>query len=311
MKLRFYLRGLGIGIIITAVILGIAFRGQKGSMSDEEVIERAKELGMEEKYGPGTLADMQSGSDKTDNADTGETPKDAGGNVSADSKNTENAKAGKTENPADSTGSDKTEIAKTGETEKIAATAESTDSGKTENLSDDSGAKSDTAADDKEDKAVTADNKESNTDAAADDEGKEEAVSDSKTDKAGSTGSDKTEAVKTGEAEKKADSNEAADSKKTGNAETGKTETPAESADADKAEKPAPGSDTRFVISGGQGSETVAKNLEKAGIIKDAAAFDAFLCSKGYDKKLGAGEHIIPAGADDEQIAQALMRSID
>ena len=47
MKLKFYLRGLGIGILVTTVILGIA-SGRKQNMSDEEVIKRARELGMVE-----------------------------------------------------------------------------------------------------------------------------------------------------------------------------------------------------------------------------------------------------------------------
>lgn len=47
MKLKYYLRGLGIGIFVTALIMGISLGGRK-EMSDEEVIARAKELGMTE-----------------------------------------------------------------------------------------------------------------------------------------------------------------------------------------------------------------------------------------------------------------------
>lgn len=46
MKLKIYLRGLGIGIVVTALILGIS--GGKKEMSDAEVIARAKKLGMVE-----------------------------------------------------------------------------------------------------------------------------------------------------------------------------------------------------------------------------------------------------------------------
>ena len=45
MKLRYYLRGLGIGIFVTALIMTIA-SGGKGAMTDEEIIRRATELGM-------------------------------------------------------------------------------------------------------------------------------------------------------------------------------------------------------------------------------------------------------------------------
>ena len=47
MKLKFYLRGLGIGVAVTAGILMLAGGGKK-TMTDEEVIARAKELGLVE-----------------------------------------------------------------------------------------------------------------------------------------------------------------------------------------------------------------------------------------------------------------------
>ena len=47
MKLKYYLRGLGIGIICTAIIMGIALSGnKKETLTDAEIIERAKLLGM-------------------------------------------------------------------------------------------------------------------------------------------------------------------------------------------------------------------------------------------------------------------------
>ena len=47
MELKYYLRGLGIGIAVTAIIMGIALSGDK-PMTDEQIIARAKELGMVE-----------------------------------------------------------------------------------------------------------------------------------------------------------------------------------------------------------------------------------------------------------------------
>lgn len=47
MKLKYYLRGLGIGIICTAIIMGIALSGnKKETLTDAEIIERARLLGM-------------------------------------------------------------------------------------------------------------------------------------------------------------------------------------------------------------------------------------------------------------------------
>ncbi len=50
MEKKYYLRGLGLGIIVTAVIMGIVLSGgaARREMTDEEVIVRARELGMTE-----------------------------------------------------------------------------------------------------------------------------------------------------------------------------------------------------------------------------------------------------------------------
>lgn len=45
MELKYYLRGLGLGIVVTAIIMGITSSRSK-AMTDDEIIERAKQLGM-------------------------------------------------------------------------------------------------------------------------------------------------------------------------------------------------------------------------------------------------------------------------
>ncbi|MBQ7679194.1 MAG: hypothetical protein IJT34_05015 [Butyrivibrio sp.] len=56
MKLKYYLRGIGIGVILTAVIMGIALGGRGRNLSDAEIMERARKLGMVE--AEGTLSDL-------------------------------------------------------------------------------------------------------------------------------------------------------------------------------------------------------------------------------------------------------------
>ena len=56
MKLKYYLRGLGIGIAVTALVLALAGSG-KESLTDEEIIARAKELGMVESVTLSQLAE--------------------------------------------------------------------------------------------------------------------------------------------------------------------------------------------------------------------------------------------------------------
>lgn len=48
MKLKYYLRGIGIGMVVTAVIMSISFAGRSQTMTDEEIKIRARELGMKE-----------------------------------------------------------------------------------------------------------------------------------------------------------------------------------------------------------------------------------------------------------------------
>lgn len=61
-------------------------------------------------------------------------------------------------------------------------------------------------------------------------------------------------------------------------------------------------------ISSGDGSYTVAKKLEEAGVVSSAIAYDDFLCANGYDKKLRPGTFEIPADAGDEEIARIVTR---
>ena len=46
MKLKYYLRGLGIGIIVTTLVLMVAVSGKKEKLSDQEIMQRAEQLGM-------------------------------------------------------------------------------------------------------------------------------------------------------------------------------------------------------------------------------------------------------------------------
>ena len=73
MERKYYLRGLGLGIVVTAVIMGMALSGQK-NMTDEEVIARAKTLGMVENTENMLLSDTteQSGAEETEKIEEAE-----------------------------------------------------------------------------------------------------------------------------------------------------------------------------------------------------------------------------------------------
>lgn len=69
MKLKYYLRGLGIGIIITTIILSITFKTDTPQMSDQEIIAKAKQLGMVMKEEDTTIGNTQN---RQDNEEDGQ-----------------------------------------------------------------------------------------------------------------------------------------------------------------------------------------------------------------------------------------------
>lgn len=86
MELKYYLRGLGLGIVVTAIIMGIA-SSRNSTMTDEEVIERAKQLGM--------IEDRVLSEAAAEDAETSDKSSGDGGNTAAneDSPVVENSSA--------------------------------------------------------------------------------------------------------------------------------------------------------------------------------------------------------------------------
>ncbi len=195
MKLKYYLRGLGIGILVTTVILSLAGVGRK-NMTDEEVVKRAKELGMAESTLLSDLPDQT----KTDEV-----------------RPTEPETSLQPETSEPEAGPEPEEPASTPETP--AAPEETTTTQETP----------------------------------------------------------------------------AAPEETPVSTEDGNPDTP-------------PGETVTLVIGRGESSTTVSKNLKKAGIVEDAAAFDRFLCNNGYDKKIITGTYEIPYGASEEEIAKIITR---
>lgn len=203
MKLKYYLRGLGIGILITTVILSLAGIGRK-NMTDEEVVKRAKELGMVESTLLSDLPDQTKAEEvrptepETSEPETSLQPETSEPEISAEPETSE------PETLEPEVGPEPEESASTPETP-VAP--------------------------------------------------EETPVS----------------------------------------PEDGNPDTPA-------------GETVTLVIGRGESSTTVSKNLKKAGIVEDAAAFDRFLCNNGYDKKIITGTYEIPYGASEEEIAKIITR---
>ena len=77
MKLKYYLRGLGVGIVVTTLILLIVFNTTGKNISDDEIKARAKELGMVEKEVDDTTSGKLLDSFGKDNTDDSSTSDDS------------------------------------------------------------------------------------------------------------------------------------------------------------------------------------------------------------------------------------------
>lgn len=234
MKLRMYLRGLGLGMIVTALVLSFGVKSENKTMTDAEVRARAKELGMVEES---------------------EKLKDA---VSKEAVNGEEA------------------------------AAEVTDSANEDEPAEEVTEPNEVKADgtDKSEEPVEVKKPE----ATKDDVGKPEEVIE--------------EPIKESSPEEKVeDDKEAAeiDNKKEETKEAVRDEKKSED---DKSKKP-----YSLKIERGYSSDRVAGILEDAGVIDNAAAFDRYLCSNGYDKRISVGSYQIPAGADYSTVAKLITNS--
>lgn len=282
MKLRYYMRGLGIGIIVTAILLSISLHGKNKPMTDEQVIARAKELGMEEKYDNSVLAEVVSANDASDD------PKASDEALESDAAESETSD------------SDVSEAKKQDDNAKVTETTENKQANEA----------LDRAEQAKEDAKDSAQSMVQKTEGLADDAAKLKVENTNKTDTA-NTDSAKTDTGKTNTAKTDTDKTDSGKTS-TDKTDTGKTDTDKTDA-ATKTEQNVGEASTEVTITvnGGDGSYDVAKKLQAAGIIEDSKAYDDYLCQNGYDRRLTTGKHVIKKGATQDEIAKELTTRVN
>lgn len=297
MKLRYYMRGLGIGIIVTAILLSISLHAKNKPMTDEQVIARAKELGMEEKYDNAVLAEVVSGNDASDDpkapdetveletseSETSES-ETSDSDVSEAKKQDDNAKVTETtENKQANEALERAEQAKEDAKESASQTVK-----ETEGLADDAA-------------QLTVENpskpERTQTDAQISDAGNKSGTE--KNDTAGDN-KEKDSPVKSG-----------ADKEKMKNPVEGKADETKSQGSADGKQNTTDSqSQVTITVSGGDGSFEVAKKLQAAGVIEDSKSFDDYLCQNGYDRRITTGKHLIRPNATQEEIAKELTTKV-
>ena len=289
MGLRLYLRGLGIGVIVTALLMGYSLGGKK-ELSDAEIRSRAEALGMveeskvlvkpEEKDGQEDVADPGIPETDASKEDTGSPITITG---DADITNVPENETTDTEEDAADTKEDASDIEED---------ASDTGEGPTDTAGPDKNAENE-PADKPKDPEIRADGTNGGSTRELNVSGAVE----------GTENTEKTEADTGSETDKKTETDTGAETdKKTGSDAGTKTEA---------AGRTDPGTGTgsgvkTVTIMKGSDSLTAAKELERAGLIENAAAFDEYLVSEKLDRLISSGSYRIPVGAGDQEIARII-----
>ncbi len=230
MKLKYQMRGLGIGIIVTALLMGVV-TDNRIPLSDAEIRMLALELGMVD----------------SDSLKLSDIPNVAPGSSEGDEPSSTGAD-GASEPETEENGGD-------GSEEGGSASGPQGDSGGDSGDEGESGSAGD---------AVSGEGSTGNVGDAAGEEGQSGNVGDA----AGEEG-------------------------QFGNAEG-------------FSEGTASDSPITVVIEGGATSYSVCLELQRLGLVEDAARFDNFLCDMGYSKSVREGTFQIPAGTSEEEIARII-----
>ncbi len=319
MNLKYYLRGMGIGIILTAIVMGFALGGRKAALSDEEIITRARALGMVE--GDSGVLNQS----KTELAAGGE----SNASASFETLDKEGIQVSEEEHQ---------EVPEAGTS--VSEVASAQEEGKGTGTEAPQVPKETTQTAQTEETAQTAQASQA-----------EAAIHDGSAKGAGATGNSTvvetmipestqtTQTVQTTDIVKgseTAGATESADQAETDVASAGdQNDEPVEQADAGATES----SDTTIaqtqpaatttqpvvnttqaqntqpvseaasvksktvVIPGGKDSDGVAQILYNQGVVDDAASFNRYLVDTGMDRKIRSGNKTIPEGATYQQIA--------
>ncbi len=274
MGLRSYLRGLGLGIIVTALLMGYTLGNRKEALSDSEIKSRAADLGMveEDKL-------LIKPSQNTEDAEkTASLDKDEPAGTIAIEKDEETAfNDGEAEDEA-LTGA---------VSEGAPIEAENKDNAVTEadtgDIKDDGQAGTDGAIENNEAESLG---------------GLEEGRNGESTHELNVSGR-----IDTGDTEPAAETDN-----KTADAD-GSEDKAAASADSKSGSETTGRSQAgtaQIRIGGGDDSLDVAQRMEKAGLIKDAQEFDGYLIGRKLDRYISSGSFDIPKNASYQEIAKII-----
>ncbi|WP_026669918.1 hypothetical protein [Butyrivibrio sp. AE3006] len=289
MKLKYYLRGMGVGVLLTAIIMGVALSGSSSKISDEEVIRRAKQLGMVE--AEDTLSQYSESARLTEEiAESDSTSSDTELDTQGE-EISEEINQGESE-----TGESVPEVVE--EEKESSNLGESSESVEAE---PDIALAGDDAAG-----ATSTETVESSSSAS---KSVEVEVAENESPK---TENEETDTTVKEEVDDSASSNSSSEASTTEEAPAETESTAPQTNEAvETAEAQPASSDVNYVvvvIPGGSESDTCARIIREAGIIDDGVAFNNYLVNAGLDRKIRSGTKQIPKGASFEEIARIITK---
>ncbi|MBR1470800.1 MAG: hypothetical protein IJ600_04065 [Lachnospiraceae bacterium] len=302
MRLRSYVRGLGIGIAATALILHFSGTGKAAEMTDAQIRERAAELGMVERL---TLADnAQAGEEQKPTApmrppqEGNELTESTGG---ADSSTEGTEPEGST--PASGGAEDSTATAEPTAKATATPTAEPTAKATATPTAEPTAKATATPTAEPTAKATATPTAEPTAKATATPTAEPTAKA-----TATPTAEPTAKATATPTAEPTAKATATPTAEPTAKATATPTAGPsaAGGAASERSGYAVNTEDKSITVVSGDSSYTVARRMANAGIVTSAAELDEFLCRHGYDRTICTGTHVIPAGASYDQIGKII-----
>lgn len=280
MKLKYMLRGIGLGAILMAAIMYFVYGKSQAALSDDEIKLKARELGMmtvnefQEKELNSLKDKLPNLSDiKVDEEAETSTVENNVTDTSSTTSNTPSEESGETGSTSDegdktteegTTAEDNTGTAETGNSEAKPAETEPSETGTTETEPSETGTSA--GGNSTASEAKTSDTQNSNTETTKSKSG------DTKNKKVTKKAKTKPKQVK---------------------------EAPKPSAAYSK---------VSFTVSVGMTSERVSASLKALGIIDDSAKFNRYLVSNGYSTRIKVGTVELQAGQSYAEIASKLVK---
>ena len=275
MKLKYYLRGMGIGIILTAIVMGFALGGRKATISDAEVIERAKALGMVD----GGVLSQSSEAEQE--------------NKTSSSFNSETTV--ESEEITDDSSASITSLDKEGEeiSEEINQGVAGASKPLSEVAKDE---KKESSKESEKEKTETESTKEISS--AFENSGTDQKNNSSKTSVNSDTTVESSNNATAGTSHEKNEETVSAAAELTTSTQTETSSVLGSTTSTTKT----------VTIPGGLGSDQVAQILYKEGVIDNAASFNTYLIERKMDRIIRSGVKTIPAGSSYEDIARIICK---